>query len=161
MTTTQKYSLLQISLHWAIAGLILVNYLVSESMADVFDGSLEGKPIEGWTPVIHVYVGLAVLGLVAIRLVVRLTAGVPEAQDSGHALLDRAGVWGHRLLYVLMLLVPLLGAITWFGGIDQTADLHVLAMNTMMIVVLIHAAAALLHQFVLRDGLLMRMISPR
>ena len=57
--------------------------------------------------------------------------------------------------------VPALGAITWFGGIDATADFHVLAMNAMMLLALGHAAMALLHQFILKDGLLVRMLRAR
>jgi len=158
MTERIGYSWTQIALHWTIAVLIVVNYLVSDGMEDAFDGSMEGQAVTGWTPAIHVYVGLAVLALVLVRLAVRLAQGAPAASDTGHALLDRAGGLSHVLLYVLMVAVPTLGAITWFGGVDATAELHVLAMNVMMLIVLVHSAAALMHQFVLHDGLLMRMV---
>lgn len=158
MTTRTGYSRIQIGLHWAVALLIGVNYFVSDGMEAIFDGSLEGKAVTGWTPAIHVYVGVTILALVLLRLAVRMTQGAPEHVASRFPLMDRLGDLSHWLLYGLMLLVPALGAISWFGAVDATAGLHVLAMNAMMILILVHAAAAMLHQFVLRDGLLMRMV---
>ncbi len=156
----QGYSRLQIGLHWLIAVLILVNYVVSDGMGRAFDATLEGRSAAGWTPFVHVWVGVAVLVLVVMRLIVRSLAGAPP-HASGHGWLDRAGLWGQWALYALMLIVPALGAITWFGGVRSTADLHVIAMNAMMLLALGHAAMAMLHQFVLKDGLLVRMVRAR
>ena len=59
-----------------------------------------------------------------------------------------------------MILVPLMGAITWFGRTEATADLHALLANALMIVAGGHALMAIYHQFVVRDGLLTRMTRP-
>jgi cytochrome b561 len=156
---TKSYSSLQIVLHWAIAGLIAANYLISDDMEQAFDTMMQGGVVTGVTPVFHVWAGVAVLGLVLVRLLVRgASAGW---QQEAETLSDRAALWGHRALYALMVAVPALGAISWFGGIDATAELHVLVMNVMMLLVLGHAAMALVHQYVLRDGLLMKMLRPR
>jgi cytochrome b561 len=157
MAERAGYSGLQIGLHWAIALLIGVNYLVSEGMEETFDGMMEGKAVTGWTPTIHVYVGTAVLILVAIRILVRLTRGAPPPVQGG-TVLDKVGQASHWLLYALMLGVPALGAISWYLMVDQTASLHVLAMNAMMILIGVHAGAALFHQFFLKDRLLLRMM---
>ena len=157
MTERNGYSGLQIGLHWAIALLIGVNYLVSEAMEETFDGMMEGKAVTGWTPVIHVYVGVAVLVLVATRILVRVTRGAPGPIQGG-TLFDKLGEVSHWALYALMLVVPALGAISWYLKIDQTAGLHVLVMNGMMILIGVHAVAALFHQFILKDHLLLRMM---
>lgn len=159
MSNTTGYSRLQIGLHWMVAGLITANYFVSEGMEDAFDGMMEGATVTGLVPKEHVWVGTAVLVLVLLRLVVRMLQGAPRAL--GVTMTDRAAVWGHRALYLLMLAVPALGAITWFGGIDATADAHVLAVNVLLVLVLGHAAMAIFHQYVLRDGLLLRMLRAR
>lgn len=161
MAERTHYTTVQIALHWLIAILITVNYVVSDGMDDAFDKSLEGVAPGGFVAVVHVYVGLAVLVLAVLRLVVRSFSGVPEMVDGGQTLFDRLGFWSHRMLYALMLLVPALGAITWYGGVHFTADLHVLTMNAMMLLVLIHAAAALFHHYVLNDGLIWRMLRAR
>jgi cytochrome b561 len=160
MQKSATYSRLQIGLHWLIAVLIGVNYFVSDGMGQAFDATLEGKVPTGWTPAIHVWVGTAVLVLVILRLIVRFSSGAP-AHDSGRPLLDRAGAWGQYALYALLLIVPGLGAVTWFLGIASAADLHVLSMNVMMILIVGHAAMALLHHYVLKDGLLTRMVRAR
>ena len=157
MAERSGYSRLQIGLHWAIALLIGVNYLVSDGMEESFDGMMEGKAVTGWTPTIHVYVGVAVLVLVAIRMLVRFTRGAPGPVQGG-TLFDKLGEVSHWLLYGLMFAVPALGAISWFGMVDQTAGLHVLVMNVMMILIGVHAVAALFHQFILKDHLLLRMM---
>ena len=160
MKQRSGYSTIQIALHWAIAVLILFNYLYSEGMEDALDARLEGTPLEniGINPSVHVWVGVTVLVLCLIRLGLRLARGVPEAGGTGARQL--AAIWGHRLLYLLMILVPALGGITWFGRFDPTGELHVLAANALMIVAGGHAVMAIYHQFVVRDGLLTRMTRP-
>ena len=118
---------------------------------------MEGKAVTGWTPVIHVYVGVAVLVLVATRILVRIMRGAPGPIQGG-TLFDKLGEVSHWALYALMLVVPALGAISWYLKIDQTAGLHVLVMNGMMILIGVHAVAALFHQFILKDHLLLRMM---
>ncbi len=160
MKQRSGYSTIQIALHWAIAVLILFNYLYSEGMEDALDARLEGTPLEniGINPSVHVWVGVTVLVLCLIRLGLRLARGVPEAGGTGA--MQLAAIWGHRLLYLLMILVPALGGITWFGRFDPTGELHVLAANALMIVAGGHAVMAIYHQFVVRDGLLTRMTRP-
>lgn len=153
----KAYSRLQIFLHWSIALLIGVNYVLSDGIEDAFDGMMEGQPVTDWTASAHVWIGVAVLVLVVFRLLARLVQGAPEAAAGSNRLMDRAAGLVHLGLYGLMIAVPALGAITWFGATEATADLHVITMNVMMAVIGVHAAAAIFHQFVLKDGLLRRM----
>lgn len=158
MKTSTGYSGLQILLHWAIAVLIGVNWFVSDGMEQAFDAHTEGQAVAFWPATIHVYVGLAVLALVLIRLVVRLTRGAPAAPQGTSKLIDLAGHASHLVLYGLLVLVPALGAAAWYLGYDPAGGLHVLTMNIMLIVIGVHAAAALFHQYVIKDGLLLRMM---
>lgn len=159
MTGRNGYSALQIALHWAIAALILFNYIVSDGMGRALDARLEGgMPPGGLTPVLHVYVGLAVLALVALRVLVRLTQGAPAAHDSGIPALNLGARLAHGALYLLMLAVPVFGALTWYGGIEDAGEAHEVAANLILILAGLHAAAALFHQYVLKDGLLVRMM---
>ena len=52
------------------------------------------------------------------------------------------------------------GMITWFGRVDAAGDIHGVLANALMIVAGGHAAMAIYHQFVMRDGLLDRMTRP-
>lgn len=158
MTDRNGYSILQIALHWGVAALILFNYFVSDGMEDALDGMVEagGSPVAnaGW----HVWVGVAVLVLVVLRLIVRRISGAPEAVGNPVSLLTRAAGLGHFLLYALMLAVPVGGALAWFAGVGAAGDLHILAANALMILAGLHAAAALAHHFVFKDNTLVRML---
>ena len=157
MASKASYSVLQISLHWATALLIGANYFISDGMGDALDAHLEGQPLAGFTPTWHVWTGSVLLALVLARIVVRLVTGAP-AHDGAPTWADRAAEVGHWVLYGLMLAVPVLGAVTRFAKLDATGELHVLAMNALMVVILGHAAMAIFHHYVLKDGLLKKMI---
>ncbi len=151
------YSSAQIALHWIVAALVVFNYFYSDGMgrALAVKMGLTDKPLT-INPRIHVLVGVSVLVLVAIRLALRASRGVPEAPGEGLA--RTAAIWGHRLLYVLLVAVPVLGGLTWFGEISALGDAHEIAANILLIVVAGHAAMALVHHYVHKDGVLARML---
>ena len=156
MASKTSYTGLQIGLHWATAFLIGANYLISDGMGEALDAHLAGEPVLGLTPVWHVWAGTLLLGLVILRLAVRFLTGAPKT-DGTSGLAEKAAAIGHWVLYALMLAVPALGAITWFGMTDSTGELHVLVMNVLMLVILGHAAMAIFHHYVLKDRVLSRM----
>ena len=148
------YSGLQIALHWIIALLILVAWLSGEGAEEAMEAIEEGGTA-GFVP--HVALGLAILALVVVRLLVRLTRGAPAAPGDPGSLQVRLADWGHRLLYLLMIAVPLGGISVWFLGLE-VGEIHGLFANVLLLLALGHAAMALYHQYVLKDGLLRRMM---
>ncbi|WP_137109180.1 cytochrome b [Rhodobacter sp. SY28-1] len=154
MKTTTGYSGLQIALHWIIAVLILVAWLSGEGAEEAME-AVEDGGVAGFVP--HVAFGLAILTLVIVRIVVRLSRGAPAAPGAPGSVSVMAADWGHRLIYLLMVAVPLGGASVFFLGLD-VGEVHGLAANLLMLVVLGHALMALYHQYVLKDGLLRRMM---
>lgn len=156
MAERTGYSRLQIGLHWLIAGLILVNWFLGEGAEEVMERIEDGVPDPGFSP--HIPIGLLILLLVLVRIAVKLTRGGPMPPGEPGSLAARAAILGHGVLYLLMLAVPLGGAVAFFLGIEDAGDLHGLAANLLMLVALGHAAVALYHQYVLKDGLLRRMM---
>lgn len=71
--------------------------------------------------------------------------------------MDRVTPYAHSLLYLLMLFVPAVGLVAWFGQVESFGELHVIAMNLMLALIGLHVAGALFHKFVLRDDTLERM----
>ncbi len=153
MTSRVSYSGTQIGLHWAIAFLVGANYFISDGMGEALDAHLSGQPVVGLTPVWHVWSGTLLLALVIVRLIVRIRSGA-GISFGGMSLAEKAAELGHWVLYVLMLGAPALGAITWYGNNDSTGNLHVLVMNALMLTILGHAAMAIFHHYVLKDGTL-------
>jgi cytochrome b561 len=152
------YTRAQIAIHWAVAILIVVNYFLGEGMERQLDAKLDGQAyMTPW----HVWTGVAVLALVLLRLILRFAQGAPAAGGVPGTLIQRAASWGHVLLYVLMVAVPLGGSVVWFGGVDALGEGHALAGNVLMIVAGGHAIMGLYHQYVVKDGLLLRMMRPR
>lgn len=159
-TKKRSYNTAQILLHWAIAALIIFNYFVSDGMGRAFRQHLNDSNT-GYNLVasLHVYVGLAVIALVVIRIIVRFTSHKTTAKSK--SAIDRASRIVHECLYLLMFLVPVFGAIAWYLGIHFMGDVHEITMNIMMTLVMLHAAAALFHQYVLKDGTLLKMLGQR
>ena len=154
MKTTAGYLGIQIALHWLVAILIVVAWFTGESAGEAME-VVEKGGVAGFVP--HVAIGLAILALVAIRVLVRLGRGAPATVGEPGSLAVMASDWGHRLIYLLMLAVPLGGVATFFLGLE-VGDVHALAANVLMVAVLGHALMALYHQYVLKDGLLRRMM---
>jgi cytochrome b561 len=154
MAERSGYSGLQIGLHWIIAVLIPLAWLSSGGAEEAWDGIEKGVE-PGFVP--HVAFGMAILALVVLRLIVRLRRGVPAAPGSPGSLQVKAADWGHRLIYLLMIAVPLGGMSIWFGGMDN-GEIHGFFANVLMIVVLGHAVMALYHHYVVKDGLIRRMM---
>ena len=108
-TSSQSgYSLGQIVIHWLTAVLVTFNYFYSEDMGDALHARLNGgsaAELEIY-PQVHVWVGVAVLALVLVRLAMRAWQGVPAVHEAGllgapGALCSArcsAGPWGRFLV---------------------------------------------------------------
>lgn len=161
-TAVQGYSALQIGLHWLIAALVVVQLVFGESMTEFMDAAEEGEPVSSLDANmagVHYYFGIAILALVAIRLALRFQRGTPAAPDTGR-LVASAGAITHWLFYALLIVVPLTGLLGYYFG-DPFGEIHTLAKPVFIILIALHVAAALYHQYWRRDGLLSRMLWPQ
>jgi cytochrome b561 len=153
------YSSAQIGLHWIIALLIALQFLFNEPMGEAFDSVMRGTvPVFSWGVWAHIAGGVAILALVLWRVVLRRSRGVPPPPEGEGTLLGRAAALGHWALYALMVLMPVSGLVAWFGGVDTAGEAHEVMSNLMLFVLAVHVAAALWHQFWLKDHLLLRMM---
>jgi cytochrome b561 len=156
MARKSAYSTAQIVLHWLTALCVVTAYLFSEAMEDIARATWDagGSPF----PTPHTIAGFLVVFLVIARLILRARTGAPEPQGTGAA--QAAAVWGHRLLYALLLAVPVLGFLTWIVGVQGLGEFHGLLGQAILLVALGHALMALWHQYVKKDGTLTRMLRP-
>lgn len=158
--TQTKYSKAQRLIHWLTLLLLIGSFVSHEAMVALYDRVITagGETIEMTTGgQAHVVLGLAVLVLTLLRLVLRFVQGVPAPQAGQSAMVTLASAMVHGALYVLLVAMPLTGMMAWGGGIQAAGAVHGVLFNLLFVLVGGHAAAALVHQFVIRDNLLARM----
>ena len=165
------------ALHWIAALCVLLAWAIGTLGDDI------PRTSEEIALAIHVWLGLAVLAILVLRLASRL-AGHPPPDAT------RFGPWstylatvGHWILYALMAAVPVVGIILQFArgkalsvfGIVHVAspwaadrafahsvkEVHEALADALVIVAALHIAAALFHHYVLKDGTLLRMLPQR
>jgi cytochrome b561 len=155
-------------LHWLMAVMILAMIFVGLGMIT----SLTWRP---WLLDLHVPLGIAILLLVIIRLINRLSFSVPKMPASLSNFQSKAAGTLHWLLYGMMLALPLTGwaqlsaggfLVKLFPGVNLPAilppspflyallhDAHRVMAWLLFFMVVGHLSAALLHAWVYRDGL--------
>ncbi|EBA06431.1 cytochrome b [Sagittula stellata] len=158
MARKQGYSGLQIGLHWVVAVLIAAAFITHEDMGRALRSRLESG--ETGAP-LHVWFGIAALVFIALRIVVRAFHGAPPPPAGQPHWADLAAIWGHRVLYLLMIAAPLLGIAAWYGGLRSAGDVHEVVGKALVILAAAHAAVAILHAILRRDGVLTRMVRPQ
>ena len=170
-----RYSTVSLILHWLIAGLVVAQ-VVLISAHEATEGPLSREFVN-----IHKSVGLSILVLTLARLgwrVANPAIPLPAETPRWQKLVARGT---HVLFYALLLTMPLAGwaassaagrEILWFGlfewpalpigGGRETAgglmDLHEMAAKGLYVLIFLHLAGALKHQFIDRDNVLHRMI---
>ncbi len=167
---------LLILLHWLTVVLIAVQYGLSRLMGDETRDLLSRFALYQW----HKSFGLTLAGLVLLRLATRLLLPAPAPPTMPRwQHIAAAAVQGG--LYLCLLAMPVTGFLmaaaapiqipTLFFGLfsvphpigpdqrvyDTMLSAHATLFDIMAALAFIHAGAALLHQFVLRDGLMQRM----
>jgi cytochrome b561 len=155
---TERYDRVARTLHWLVAALVLVQFATGWSWG-FFERGSEGR---FYLFRLHLFCGYAVLALAVLRVGWRLTHKAPPLPDMSRPLAIAAHAT-HGLLYLAILVQPILGAVTVtaLGKQLGTGRVHVVLAFVIAGLVALHVAAALWHQFVRRDGLVLRMLPAR
>ena len=157
------YSLAQIALHWIIAVLIIAQVVLHEGMHGAFreaQGGAAATEAERLMGDLHVAGGIAVFLLALLRVALRLRRGAPPPPETEHPALRFAARAVHFAFYAIILLMPLTGALAWFGGVEASAAVHRAGMLAIFVLLLLHVAGALYHHFVLRTDVMRRILRP-
>ncbi|MEO7432423.1 MAG: cytochrome b [Dokdonella sp.] len=171
--TALRYGSVSIAMHWLMVALMVGVYACIELREFFPKGSDLRESLKTW----HFMLGLGIFLLVFARLAFRtgprpsITPPIPRWQHFVSVLM-------HLALYVFMIVMPLLGWLTlsaeghpipFFGlhlpalvnadpSIAEWADeLHETIGVTGYYLIGLHAAAALVHHYFMRDNTLMRM----
>ena len=171
----RRFTPVQRLLHWLMAACIVAMLFIGVGMVSTV------MPKYLTLVAIHKPLGIAILALALIRLAVRLRYGAPPLPADLPEPMKLAAVGSHYALYALMIAMPLIGwgmlsagayPVVLFGGwhlpaiLPQSDRLHTLLWDAhfylafaFFALVLLHAAAALFHALVRRDGVFETMAS--
>lgn len=192
----QKYSRPVIILHWLTALFIVVMFGLGWYMTglpqkapkvtslDLFNlGIYTMQFPEAISPRtyyfnLHKSLGVTLLLILAVRILIRLRYGVPAFPSSMKSWEIKFAEITHKLLYILMIAVPLAGIATtlyskygikWFGltlltGVDNPGlreiyqETHEIVGWILLVAIVLHVAAALKHKIVDKDQVMNRML---
>jgi cytochrome b561 len=171
MSGRLQYDQKTIWLHWLTAGLVATLWGLAQ-IIDFFPNAQRVYPRSA-----HILLGVLLVLIYAFRLIWRNTNGahLPPADTGWMHLAARAAHWG---LYLLVAATLVAGLTYEAARADNILNLfqlpsiapgdkalrrelggyHELAANSVLILAGLHAVAALFHQYVLKDGVLRRML---
>lgn len=156
--TDHRYDRVAVWLHWLVAVMVLVQFATGW-IWDFFERGSEPRFYLFRT---HIVAGYAILAAAVARLAWRLTHPAPPLPPDLGWLLRIAARATHGLLYLAIFVQPLLGllTITAFGKSlgRWPRELHVTLSYAIAAIIALHVTAAGWHQFVRKDGLLLRML---
>ena len=174
MTARLQYGTTAKIFHWLIVALLVVQYLIGWLMPDLHRDMKPGTPMA-----FHVSIGIVILVLIVLRFAWRLTHPVaPETSLPPWQRLSSEAV--HWLLYVLVLATTITGWLFasfrgWSMQFFYLVPMPMLAIEnraagktidgwhqalewTLLAVIVLHVAAALVHLFVYRNRVMQRML---
>lgn len=173
---SDSYTRTAIALHWLIALLIICGFGLGWVMTDIPGFTPTKLRYFSW----HKWIGVTVFGLVVLRILWRATHDAPPLPRRMPAWQRVAANMVHVALYVLMVAIPVSGylyssaanvPVVYLGLVPLPRliapdpvlkvvlkNIHITLNYTLLVLFVLHVAAALKHQFMDRDGLLSRMI---
>jgi len=172
MPEIKRYSATLVVLHWMLAIFILGAIFMGAVVLDEMDGDHPQKIL---LLKLHIIVGIGILAFTLLRLIVRFGTAQPAPLASNNKWLDKLAGSVHYLLYLLTILTVLAGLTLAISAdlpavlLDHIGELpkdyedflaheaHEVFAKLLLLTIALHAAAALYHQFILKDGLLSRM----
>lgn len=173
-----RYGSLTIGLHWLSAALVVGAIALIEMKGWFPKDSALRESVKLW----HFQLGAVVLVATVLRFSCLVFGCRPGPMVGKGNLERRLATFSHGALYLLLLILPVSGLLiliaagkpvtliglplpVWGDGSRAVAKsvkaMHELFGNAMIMMIALHFVAALWHQFVRRDGLMLRMMPKR
>lgn len=169
----KRYHPILVSLHWLLTVLIVVALLMGSNILSQIPND---NPEKLFALKLHMISGFIILGLMIVRLIVRIRTQKPPQADAGNEVLNKAGVAAHYLLYLLVfgmvgsgiataLIAGLPDIVFNNSGVALPENFdnilprvfHGVIAKILFAMIFLHVLGALYHQFIRKDGLLSRM----
>jgi len=175
MQNTASYDPFAKFFHWTVFAAIAAQFVVGWTMPDIRRGMQPESLMN-----LHLSIGLVILALMTLRYAWRLLRGGPAPEAGLPRWQSRAAELVHAALYLVVFAMTLSGwlfasmrgwAITLFGLVPvprlvahgssfghTVGEWHGPLSWALLVLIGLHAAAALAHHFVFRDQVLQRML---
>ncbi len=169
-----RYTKPAILLHWLIALLVIVTFPLG-----IYMHELAFSPFKLQLVSYHKWIGVTIFLLTVLRLAWRVLHKPPPLPVTIPVWQQRAAHSLHHLLYLLLLAIPVSGwlmssakgvPVVYFGLVqlpdlvgkdkelgDMLQEIHEALNFAMLGLVIMHIAAAVKHQFIDKDSLMLRM----
>lgn len=160
MPISAGWSRQQVALHWATVALVVFQLIIGDAMSDAWRAREEGSGTAlSIGAILHIVAGASVLLITLYRLYLRRSHGHPPRPQNQPKWASTLGALTHGALYILLIAMPLSGAVAWFLGVERAAAAHAGPLRLALIaIVLLHVAGALVEHFVFRSSALKRML---
>lgn len=163
----RRYSNVAVAFHWITVVLVVAQAIVGFGFHRFSEGALKAE-LFTW----HKTIGPLILLITLARLWYRVKNPPPPFTPELPHWERIAAVWNHRLFYILLIAMPLVGLYAISGGADEpttelvggipfplipgvseqagdiAGEVHMVAAWLLVALIVIHVAAALKHQFI-------------
>lgn len=160
----ERWTNLNIWLHWIILGLLVVQWIIGEWMVDFFDAGLgegQANTLTVALGYLHIATGATIFVAIAVRLWDRFAHGRPAYPDGEPNWAGGLAKLTHFGLYAVLLAMPLAGAYAWLFGSEQVATWHEWGWTALLVLAGVHVAGVLANQFWFKTDVLRRMVPGR
>ncbi len=141
------YTQQQRRLHWWVAAIVAVQYLMQEWLREAF-ARVASEPNVRLADFLltnsHMLLGFAVAYLVFVRLRLRQLHAAERSESNAYR---RVVTWVHRLIYAVLLGMVASGTLHYYAGWSKAADAHELGKWLLAALIGLHLAGALIHQW--------------
>jgi len=154
------YSQLQVRLHWAVVGLLALQWAASGVMKETLEALQAGKApgaLQFLLSSVHAYGGMTVFILVGVRFRLRWVYGPPFRRLSGLSAFGHFASAVHMGFYLILLIMPVTGSLAYYEVWPAAARWHHSLSQVLLLLIFIHVGAALVHYLVFKDGVAQRM----
>ena len=173
----QHYDPVSRFFHWAVLALLVVEFPIAWTMPEVHKDTRPDGLIF-W----HLLFGTLIFAVVILRVLWRISHRAPPEVPMPRWQAVTANAT-HKLLYVVLFVLPLMGwanassrgwDVKLLGTISLPAlaprgsdwghalgDVHQAVAISLLVIIGLHVVAVLYHQWLIRDSLLQRMLTPK
>ena len=155
------YSPVQRRLHWLVTLLVLIQFLLQSPMRDAISAiehSASLTAVQFLVTSIHSWGGTAIGLLVIYRWQLRKERRIGADAAGLSPQIARIAGFHHVLMYLVLLLMAVTGALNYYVGWPVAAQWHERGKWGLLALVAAHILAALWHHLWLRDNVLLRML---